>query len=281
MKNIVPFIFLFIVACNNVHVEPSTENQVSEIKIEPKKMWYQPFWSGQKNSTKDLEVGSLENLDKMNGFRDAKFNTVLSEYDFNIPGTEVDTCANYSRVDMLFLNDGEFNLSDGRITRIDLEFLDEKLKIINLLYEEIIGNSSDKKMIYENLDIFNFLVTSFGEPEKIECDCDYKLPNFSDSSLISAIIESDNYEEAYFYAYWRTNKIELKLHFNKMPRTVLDDVIDGKNSTVFAKIELKFSLIENNMLENLKIAKANCSDLETKKSEEIKIQKDNQKLKEL
>jgi hypothetical protein len=167
MKKYIYILILMFISCNN--------KKVNDIQ--------KPAWdlsiSSDYNSDNDLIPGDINNLDKINGFRLAKFNTDINHYSFDYENTlsndktfpkygfdfrlYPELLENDFIYFELYFNKEEkkkYELAHGNIVKSSFKFYNKKLKLIELCYEE--KKAADSR--FSTIELFNLYRMAFGNP---------------------------------------------------------------------------------------------------------------------
>lgn len=245
------FALIILIGCKNNEEINSTESK-QEIKELVKPNWWTAVYSLGYKSDKSLKLGNINNLDKIYGFRLAKFNTDIFAYDIRgkkftylndetePPGSEKLEQENYNWLDINMGSSITDQLNKGVISSTRLTFLQRKLKMIELEYiEELYNNgveimnlnkNQNEPADYSQITLFEFYKKVLGEPTQI-----YVAPeNFGKYELIEnknmyeVLKTLDKVKETDVKFIWETNKVYFEIFFDSS----FDDDLSGINKQV-------------------------------------------------
>ena len=123
-------------------------------------------------SNNNLVLNEINNVKKLNGFKNVKLGSALSIYSFeNYPKKNAYLSDKYSRVNNYF-NKTEIILGSGYVWSTKVEYINNKLVNIELTHIEEIENSFDLNMQkyvpdYRSHSLVNLYTRIFGEPTKV------------------------------------------------------------------------------------------------------------------
>jgi hypothetical protein len=259
MKNIkvilIPFlVFLTLVCCKNIEENTPTE-KTQEVE---KPTWWTRIYSLGYKSEESLKLGDINNLNKIYGFRLAKFNTDIFAYD--IRGKEftylndeteppVSEKLEQENCNWLDINMGHpitDKLNKGIIESARLTFLQRKLKMIELDYVEELPNNGvevvnlnerqNKPADYSEITLFDFYRKALGEPTKIYTASapfgKYEL--VKDKSMQEVLKTIDKAKETDAKFIWETDKVYFEIYFDSN----FDDDLSGTNKEVTEKYKV-------------------------------------------
>lgn len=215
------FITVFLFSCKNkaiTNVDESLkiEDSTNETKLNLKEQL--------KNEVdySNLKKEEVNNLNIINGFRNIKLGSDINSYSLN--GCEESYSIinpKYSNIEFNFNNES-LNLGNGKISLVKLRYLENKLKYIELIHNELIINSYYVNNLsyvaeFREHSLINLYLNIFGKPLKttlynnrslyindqtLECnsenwdDCFNKFcqtyPNYPNSIVISLLWKNEN-----------------------------------------------------------------------------------------
>lgn len=163
----------FLFSCQNKNSinNVDTENDTSNTIISNKKILKDEFIS-QNSDNRDIALNDINNVSKLNGFKDVKLGSDLNIYSFeNYSKNNAYLSDKYSRINNLF-NSNEILIGNGQVLNTKLEYIDNKLVNIELYHFEELENIFDLNMQdyvpdYRNHSLVNFYTKIFGRPTKV------------------------------------------------------------------------------------------------------------------
>lgn len=234
---------------NDENTPPEKAQDVEELE---KPTWWTRIYSLGYKSDESLKLGDIKNLNKIYGFRLAKFNTDIFAYNIRgkkftylndetePPVSEKLEQENYNWLDINMGSPVVDQLNKGVIESARLTFLQRKLKMIELNYiEELpyngvkvinLNKRPNQPADYSEITLFNFYKSALGEPTKIlTAPTPYgKFELVTDKSMQEVLKMIDEVTETDAKFIWETDKIYFEIYFNSN----FDDDFSGANKEV-------------------------------------------------
>jgi hypothetical protein len=165
--------YVCVVSCQNKKNinNLETENDIiNKINTNDKKVLKDEFISENSNN-KDITLNDINNVSKLNGFKNVKLGSDLNNYSFeNYSKNDAYLSDKYSRINNHFDNN-EIIIGSGQVLNTKIEYIDNKLVNIELYHFEGLENSFDINIQdyvpdYRNHSLVNFYTKIFGKPTK-------------------------------------------------------------------------------------------------------------------
>lgn len=239
---IIIVLMLNFISCKNNH----ERNIIDDVNIETKEekgTWYSRLSSLGYKSDNSLKIGDINNLDKIYGFRLAKFNSDIFDYKINNkqhtylngPGSIQENLDQnkYNYIYIFMSNDIADKLNKGVISHANLTFLDRKLKKISFEYNEAIYNNGVEEINlsrdpnqpadYSQITLFEFYKNALGEPTKIytsKLKTGFSNKNIRDYDLVEdknmdeVLKILDEVVEMDVKFIWETDKVYFEIYFD-------------------------------------------------------------------
>lgn len=268
-------ILCFLISCK----EPKTEI-VGEKRVLEKQTWLSAFSSLEVRTDKKLNLEDINNLDKINGFRGAQFNSDLENYSYNnIDGIIVNynhdkklsncKCGNFNHLTLLLGSHPIYSFADGTFSMAQLIFLDNKLKSISIDYFEKVAKNGFGNEIninkddyadpeYSKVSIFKVLKSALGNPTSIyttsESSFSFVEYKKSISSLLNDLDKSEYHDVKLI---WETEKIYYEIKFDA-DKNSMDSLLNEKEKFKIFKIKIHTHLKEKNLKERIDSGAEDC-----------------------
>lgn len=290
-------VFCFLLSCKNKAIINEDESLKIEDSMNESKLNLKEQLKNEVGYS-NLKKEELNNLSIINGFRNVKLGSDINNYSLN--GCEESysiISPKYSNIEFNFNNES-LELGNGKVSGVKLRYLENKLKYIELIHNELVLNSfdiNDQRYVAEFREhsLVNLYISIFGKPSKIilydnrslyindntiECntenwnDCFNQFcqtyPNYPNSIVISFL--------------WKNEKLSYELLLFKDTFNMYDEQINQKmkecqnngnnyysNEMSIIKIyENKENLVEK--LEQLQLDYLNNNDSNKKNNEAMK-----------
>lgn len=120
----------------------------------------------------DLTLNDINNVDKLNGFRCLKLGSDINIYDFKNYAKDYNYFSDkFSEINIGF-NNKTIKISNGYVWHIELNYVKNKLKLINIKHSEMVVNDFDinsSKYVtdYSKHSLLNLYINIFGKPSKV------------------------------------------------------------------------------------------------------------------
>lgn len=165
---------VFLFSCQNKKniINLEQDNVANKLTNSNNKKSLKDEFKSQKFNNKDFALNDINNVKKLNGFKNVKLGSALGIYSFeNYPKKDAYLSNKYSRVNNYF-NNAEIIIGSGYVFGTKVEYIDNKLVNIELTHFEEIENSFDlnvQKYVpdYRSHSLVNLYTRIFGNPTKV------------------------------------------------------------------------------------------------------------------